>query len=245
MNENIGLWTFVSTVATSGLLWVAWVQLKNISQTARADFNHKFTERFFTQECRDLLMLFDYELIKFRVAKISETREAPFFEVDQHKLTNSEFIDHKHKENLKKIYSEYEIDDHLLGHFEDIGLYHKDGLLDMNMVNEVFGGYIESLWEDSEVKEYIWWVRKNVGEDRYTCFEHIYGEVKGFRPKSNIDMALKVAGAIFLIIACIHLIRLLFRVKVLVGSLTVPLWGSGIAVIILLGLALWYFKLTK
>lgn len=249
MNTTIEAWTLIATavsaVATIGLLWVAWVQLNSINQTARADFNNKFTEGFFTQECRDLLMLFQYGLIKFKLGKISENEEAPFFEVDQNKLKNLSLIDLEVKEGLKKIYSEFDLDDHILGHFEDIGLYQKDGLLDTNMVDQVFGSYIEFLWENAEVKEYINWTKKNVGEDRYTGFEHIYGQIKGFKPKNNADMALKVAGAIFLIMAGIHLIRLIFGVKVLIGSFALPLWGSGLAAIIMLILARWFFRLTK
>jgi hypothetical protein len=49
------------------------------------------------------------------------------------------------------------------------------------------------------------------------------------------------AGAIFLVIAVAHLARVVFRVPVVVGGYTVPLWPSGAAFVALTALAVLLF----
>jgi len=55
-------------------------------------------------------------------------------------------------------------------------------------------------------------------------------------------LALMVAVAIFLLVSFLHLLRLLFRVRVTVGKFTIPVWFSVIGFIIPLLLSLWMFK---
>jgi hypothetical protein len=58
-------------------------------------------------------------------------------------------------------------------------------------------------------------------------------------------LALKAAGVIFLFVAIMHLLRVIFKVDVTVGSFVVPAWLSifGFAVATLL--SLWMFKSAK
>ena len=56
------------------------------------------------------------------------------------------------------------------------------------------------------------------------------------------NIALKVAGAIFLLVALLHLLRVIFSIKMAVAGFTVPIWLSIFGFIFALALALWMFK---
>jgi len=59
------------------------------------------------------------------------------------------------------------------------------------------------------------------------------------------DLALKVAGVIFFIVAVAHLLRVIFNLELIVGSFAVPIWTSVAGFIFALALALWMFKSLK
>jgi hypothetical protein len=52
----------------------------------------------------------------------------------------------------------------------------------------------------------------------------------------------RISGLFFSLLAAVQLIRLLFRWPVQVASVSVPLWPSVIAVLILSALATWAFR---
>jgi hypothetical protein len=62
--------------------------------------------------------------------------------------------------------------------------------------------------------------------------------------KSQI-LGLKVASIIFGLMCLAQLLRLVVRPEVLVAGHHVPLWPSGLAFIILGGLSLWLWKLSR
>lgn len=55
-------------------------------------------------------------------------------------------------------------------------------------------------------------------------------------------MAKKIAGVIFLLVAIAHLLRLIFKAKVIIASFIVPMWMSGIAAVVTLLLSIWMLK---
>ncbi|MBP7056437.1 MAG: hypothetical protein KBB52_06270 [Candidatus Omnitrophica bacterium] len=59
------------------------------------------------------------------------------------------------------------------------------------------------------------------------------------------NIALIVAGMIFLVVSLVHLSRLVLRVEVKVGNFTVPVWLSIICILGPLGLALWMFASAR
>ena len=61
--------------------------------------------------------------------------------------------------------------------------------------------------------------------------------------KNNI--ALKVAGIIFLSVSIMHFFRLLFKTEVIIAGFIVPLWLSIFGFVIALLLSLWMFKSHK
>ena len=59
------------------------------------------------------------------------------------------------------------------------------------------------------------------------------------------DTALKVSGVIFLLVAIIHLLRVILKVEVTIGGMVLPMGASIFGFIIPLLLALWMFKSLK
>jgi hypothetical protein len=153
--------------------WIAWKELGEIKNTNSANFIHKLKGDFFKEETRNLITLISLDAIKF-----TERNGESYFEVDDEKLKN---IPDEVKKNLtkKKLYTPYEVDDLLLGHFEDIGLFERKGILDIEMVYEEFEWYIRTVFENSEVNKYIQSERKDES-DVYDKFEYIYNKCKSF-----------------------------------------------------------------
>jgi len=58
-------------------------------------------------------------------------------------------------------------------------------------------------------------------------------------------LGLKVAGFVFGLICLAQLLRLAMRPEVLIAGHHLPLWPSGLAVVILGGLSLWMWKLAR
>ena len=58
-------------------------------------------------------------------------------------------------------------------------------------------------------------------------------------------VGLRVASAVFGLIAIAQLARLLIRPEVLVAGYPMPLWPSVLAFVILAGLSLWMWKLAR
>jgi hypothetical protein len=59
------------------------------------------------------------------------------------------------------------------------------------------------------------------------------------------NIALKVSGVVFLVVAILHLLRAIFNVEVIVGSFVAPIWLSIIGFIFALALSLWMFKAAR
>jgi hypothetical protein len=59
------------------------------------------------------------------------------------------------------------------------------------------------------------------------------------------DIALKTAGVIFLLVSILHLLRIILKVEVIVGGLTLPLWTSIAGFLLGILLALWFFSALK
>ena len=168
-----------SLVALIAILF-AIEQLDAINKTASADFLMKLKNDFFTKEARILINLLDLDCIKF--VKNDDLTDS-FFEVDESKINNSK-LPTEHKKDLlaKKHYTLYEIDDFLLGHFEDVGILVNKGIIDVDVAYEEFFWYASTAWENCEINKYIREQRKD-GLDTYDKFEEIYKEFETYRKK--------------------------------------------------------------
>jgi len=61
----------------------------------------------------------------------------------------------------------------------------------------------------------------------------------------NKNLALKVAGVIFLVVALMHLLRLLLKVQINIAGTDVSLSLSFIAFVVAVILAIWMFMASK
>ena len=59
------------------------------------------------------------------------------------------------------------------------------------------------------------------------------------------DMALKVAGVIFLLMAIMHLLRIILKIEVTIAGIVLPIWGSVFGFVIPLLLSVWMFRSVK
>lgn len=182
-------WTAIGTiiiaVGTFIVAYIAWTQLGKTNKISNADFIHRFKSDFFNEKTRQLFMLFDYDLIVFKTEPVSTgIEEFAYFEVNQKQFdANPIFL--RVLTEKKYLYSVYEIDDLLLGNFEDLGLFCKRGLMDIEFIYEGFGYYIEEIYENQQIKNYMCWIKKNrkakgkeADEDIYDNFDFIFNEVK-------------------------------------------------------------------
>jgi hypothetical protein len=63
-------------------------------------------------------------------------------------------------------FTEYDIDDYL-GYYELMAWYEKKGLIDFDLIDEMFGHYISLAWQNKEIKEYINKLRSDTSDPRY------------------------------------------------------------------------------
>jgi hypothetical protein len=99
-------------------------------------------------------------LIQLDALKYVNDEKLPYFIVLEERI--AELPEEIKKELLnKRFYTVYEIDDILLGHFEDIGIFEQSGILDNKMIYEEFAWYIETIYKNREIQRYIEHERAN------------------------------------------------------------------------------------
>ena len=158
----------LASIFTAFLLWVAWEQLGKLNETSSANFIHKLDNDFFTSKTRKLVTLVDYEALEFKDPNSDKSQSAdeieslPYFEVNQDKLDKTNLPEELIKNlSRKKYYSTCEVDDLLLGLLENIGMLEQRGVINFQMVYDVFGYYLELIWENPHITDYIMYCRKD------------------------------------------------------------------------------------
>jgi hypothetical protein len=164
----------VTLVVTLALLAVAYLQLSSVASTASADLIFKLKRDFFTDPVRILFQLVDHGWLTLRRG----TKDLAYFSVEMKDIDDSG-LPAELKQTLKQkpFYSEYEIDDVLLGHFEDMGMLVEKGVLAFDMVYEMFSYYIETVFENRQIEMYMNGQRRG-DPGLYANFERIYKECK-------------------------------------------------------------------
>jgi hypothetical protein len=151
------LGSILATIFAAFLVWVAWEELSKLSKTSSADFIHRLDNDFFTSKTRTLVSLIVCKALQFCPNDGGE----PYFQVDLNKLDKTN-LPEKLKQSLsrRRYYSALEIDDSLLGLFENVGILERRGIVDFQMVYDVFSWYLETAWNDDHIKEYIRYERR-------------------------------------------------------------------------------------
>jgi hypothetical protein len=185
--------TMIIAVGTFILALIAWTQLKEANKISTADFDQRFKNDFFNEKTRQLFMLFQYDLMVFKRESVSNTNdEFPYFEVDRTHFDANPIFANTFPE-IKYRYSAYEIDELLLGHFEDLGLFCKKGLMDIEFIDEGFGYYIEEMYKNEQIQNYISWTREieDEGEYIFDKFDYIFNEVKRYGKRKKLRSKIK------------------------------------------------------
>jgi hypothetical protein len=174
--DKIAMWTAILTVVTLSAVLVAWRQLSGLRAISQADFTYRFIDSFFQAETRTLITLLSQSALKFEIGTIQLSSGIPttarYFVVDQTAVSSNP--DLFMIPNNKKIYSDAEIDDLLLGHFESLGLYVRKGLIDFDFAYSSFSYYVISAYENKEISEYV----ADVGSIAYGDFANLYKRFK-------------------------------------------------------------------
>ena len=61
----------------------------------------------------------------------------------------------------------------------------------------------------------------------------------------NERLYLLISGSVFAIVGFLHLLRILSQSSIQVGTLGIPLWLSGLAIIAASVLSIWAFRLAR
>ncbi|MFI4919727.1 MAG: hypothetical protein ACHP65_09250 [Legionellales bacterium] len=181
-------WLMITADATIALALIALFQLSKMHKTAVADFTHRFKNDFFNKRTRNLFMLFENNLIEFNCTHVRSKDgenevEIGYFEIPSQKLIrNPLIIDFLEKHDSR--YATYEIDDCLLGHFEDLGIFQAEHNLTIEVIYDEFSYYVETIYDNFEIKEYLAWAR-NGNDDIYEMFDFIYHELQKYQTRKS------------------------------------------------------------
>ena len=164
IDQNQGLAVWLGAVATVVLMIVAGIQLRAIRSTSRADFIHRLNQLFFTDRTNTLL-------------RALSDRNPTFDENDG----SPQFV-----EGRLIVFTADELDDHLLGPLEDVGIFEHLGAVELNAVYDEFAFFIYQVWKNPEIKKYILWSRKQPdGWDLYERLEEIYLKCEAYEKEKK------------------------------------------------------------
>jgi hypothetical protein len=172
-------WVMVSGLATVILLLVAWKQLSALVRSSRADFVFRLKSEFFSEETRRLIHLIENDLIGF----VKKSDDTYYFVI-------KDFASDEVQEKLKhmgfkgEIITSQEIDDLILGILEDVGMFQRNGRLELEDVYCIFSTYVKMCSENDAIREYLKFSRKGRGnKDVWVEFRLLADRLKKIEPK--------------------------------------------------------------
>lgn len=168
------VWIFITAIATVGLAIIGRRQLNDLNKTAKSDFLNKLKNEFFTKDSRALLILLETSSLYFN--KETGIDNFGVFEIriskELDKYLNQSF------DPERKYYYTQEMDDFLLGHLEDAGLLLKTGRITIEDANQQFQYYVNTVYDNKQIQEYIQWAKEQAGDDDiYSGLKYIYEEL--------------------------------------------------------------------
>jgi len=156
--DRTSFWTGIGAIATAGAILVVWKELGATKKTTRADFAKRFVDSFFTEETRKLFTLLMNSALEFKILDIKgkdgkKIDELPILEIKKDIADQLKGV--VDIGSTRTGYSAFEIDDLLLGYFDDLGWYEKRGLIDLETIRETFGYYISECYQSAEIQKYL------------------------------------------------------------------------------------------
>ena len=178
--DRTALWTGAIAVVTVFAAGFALSQLRSIQRTSRADFTKRFIDSFFVEDSRTLFTLLLNSALKFAVRKIEvggdEIDELPYLRIRKEIIEQVTGI--VPFDPAKTGYSAFEVDDFLLGHFEDVGWYARRKLIDLKTAFQSFGYYVIATVEHTEMQKFL--EHQRAKEFSYDDLEWLYQKFKRF-----------------------------------------------------------------
>ena len=173
-------WTAMTAVATFLLAGVGWRQLSALNNTNKEVFLNNLKEQFFTPKARGLIFLIEQEALGYEVKKfkLKDSENEVELDVFHNNLLVpiKDYLKEQGATVPQDIYTTNEVDDYLLQHLEDLGLYYKKGIINLDDADEAFGFYVTTIHDNGAIAEYI----KGVQEDDptiYTNFDFLYNRL--------------------------------------------------------------------
>jgi len=170
----------VAVTAIVGLIF-AIVQLLSFKKSRAADFIYRLKRDFFIEKTQAIIFFIDEDILSFQTS--SDDPDYVYFQIDKEKLKSLPGVQSIKQYAKKNEYtiSAFEIDDLILGHFEDLGLFKKKKIISIEFIYESFDWYIQLVHENCAIQKYITWQRKQENsEDVYTGFDYITSECKKY-----------------------------------------------------------------
>jgi hypothetical protein len=170
-------WVMVTGAATAVLTVVAAWQLSALARTSRADFIFRLKNEFFTERARRLICLIDGDLLEY----VSEGQG--YFRI---KNFNS---DATQREIGYYVFEgpnipSQEIDDLILGIFEDLGMFKRKKAIQLEDVYVIFDTYIVDCLKNATIKEYLNLSRRGRDNtDVYAELRLLSRRLKNIEPK--------------------------------------------------------------
>jgi hypothetical protein len=176
--DRTALWTAVVAIVTAFVAGFAAFQLRSIRKTSQADFTKRFIDSFFVADTRTLFTLLLNSALEFAVRKIKVggdvIDELPYLRIKKEVAEQLSGIVPFNPE--KTGYSAFEVDDFLLGHFEDVGWYMRRKLIEATAAYPSFGYYVIATKEHTEMQKFLEHQRAN--EFSYDHLEWLYQQFK-------------------------------------------------------------------
>jgi len=168
--------TLFSTSATLILVLFTYIQVSRYENSMKADFAHRMKKDFFNESQRNILFLFNNDLLEFKLFTNSDSSVYfPYFSLNKERVKYFQNDSIKLLPNVKDSYTTYEIEDLILNHFEDLNLYRKNGLIDDEYLYNGYTWYVESMYENKQIVKLLEWMNSGSEKnDSYSGFKELY-----------------------------------------------------------------------
>lgn len=145
-------WVFLTAIATIALAYIARNQLSINNKISAATFLNEFKSAFFTEQQRVFILLIERRWLIFDENEALFINKTPQDFKD--KFPGNDFL-------RRGYYLTQELDDFLLGHFEDAALLENSKIILIDDVDQHFSYYLSAALENEEVQKYIKWAQED------------------------------------------------------------------------------------
>jgi hypothetical protein len=166
-------WTAITALATIVIAIIAQNQLSKTNTIASLTCLIDFKNSFFTEQQRVFVLLIENQwlIFAFEGNQGLFNNKAPKKFKD--KFKHNEFLNRGH-------FLTQEVDDYLIGNFEDAALLEKNGVISEKDAEQNFGYYLKLTCENEEIKKYVKWIQ----EDDPDVYGNMFSLYKKLNPQS-------------------------------------------------------------